>query len=266
MKSKTLEQGRILASRLQAVTTKRSGLGLLFIILGSNNNDQRVYIARFPADYGIVAQENESTLQVELLEQVFMKNAVSYKAVAFDGASFDSDFWVGKAIDKQISNNSISISGYWIREFLMADFRTTPAQGTRRLAMAIKKTIDQSTDIEIKEELVSAAKLAKSLNGQLISMSNFGERFGLSEKTQKALASTLNDPNLRFDQFEFTKKEFSKHIKYRSVEISNGALLTALAGRFDECFTKKKVSETSKEYTFTTQGAIIDERLSKVAK
>jgi hypothetical protein len=266
LKDKNLDRARIVAQRLQAVTTKRSGLGLLFIVLGSNETSERVYIARFPADFGIVAQEDDETLRVELLEQVFMKNAVSYKAVVFDGVSYDADFWVGKAVDKQISNNSVAISGYWIREFLLANFRTTPAQGTRRLAIAIKRTMDQTDDLEIKEELAAASRLARSLNGELLSMSNFGQRFGLSEKTQTALASTLSDPTLRFDQFRFTHEEFTKHVRFRSVQINNGALLTAPTGRFDECFTRQKVAENREEYTFTTQGTVINERLSKSSR
>lgn len=263
LKIKSLSNARVLAKRLQAVTTKRSGLGLLFIVLGSDGPTERVYIARFPADFGIVAKENEESLSVELLEQVFMKNSVTYKAVVFDGASYDSDFWIGKAVDKQISNNTVAISGYWIREFLLADFRTTSAQGTRRLAMAIKRTMDQTNDLEIKEELVAASRLARSLNGTLISMANFGERFGLSHKTQAALTSTLSDPTLRFDQFQFTNEEFEKHVRYRSMQIDNGALLTAPTGKFDKCFTRQRVAENRDEYTFTTRGTVVDERLSK---
>ena len=192
-----------------------------------------------------------------------MKNSVTYKAVVFDGASHDADFWIGKAVDKQISNNTVAISGYWIREFLLADFRTTSAQGTRRLAMAIKRTMDHTSDLEIKEELAAASRLARSLNGKLISMSNFAERFGLSQKTQAALTSTLSDPTLRFDQFQFAQEEFAKHVRYRSMQIDNGALLTAPTGKFDECFTKQRVAEDRNEYTFTTRGTVVDERLSK---
>lgn len=263
LKRKTLVNARIMAQRLQSVTTKRSGLGLLFIVLGSNGTSERVYVARFPADFGIVAKEDADSLSVELLEQVFMKNSVTYKAVVFDGASYDADFWIGRAVDKQISNNSVAISGYWIREFLLADFRTTSAQGTRRLAIAIKRTMDQTNDLEIKEELAAASRLARALNGKLISMSNFGERFGLSQKTQAALASTLSDPTLRFDQFQFTQEEFAKYVRYRSMQIDNGALLTAPTGRFDECFTRQRVAEDREEYTFTTRGTVVDERLSK---
>lgn len=266
LQMKTVDQARVIAQRLQSVTTRRSGLGLLFIVLGQEGTRERIYISRFPADFGIVAQEDATALRVELLEQVFMKNAVSYKAVVFDGDNYDSHFWIGKAIDKQISNNSVAISGYWIREFLLSDFKTTSIQGTRRLAMAIKLTMEQTGDIEIKEELAAAARLARSLDGQLINMSNFGQRFGLSSKTNAALASTLSNPTLRFEQFRFAVEEFSKLVKYRSLQINNGALLTAPAGRFDDCFTRTKVGDDGNECAFTTQGIVVDERLSKSSK
>ena len=256
-----IDSARVLANRLQSVTTRRSGLGLLFIVLGKEDAASRVYISRFPADFGIVALEEEDALRVELLERVFMKNATSYKAVVYDGASFDSDFWIGKAIDKQIGNNSVAISSYWIREFLRSDFKTTSATGTRRLAHAIRRTMDNTTDIEIKEELGAAARLARSLNGQIISMDNFAERFALSDKTKQALTSTLSDPSLTFSQFKFSAEEFSKHVKYRSLQINNGAVLTAPVGKFDKCFSREILSEERNEYRFTTHGTIVNERL-----
>jgi len=92
-------------------------------------------------------------------------------------------------------------------------------------------------------------------------MENFAERFGLSEKSQNALISKLKHPNLRFDQFQFSTNEFSKHVRFRSLQISNGAVLTAPLGKFDECFTKTCVAEGKDEYLFSTQGTIVDERL-----
>ena len=261
LREPTLDNARVVARRLQIVTTRRSGLGLLFIVLGQDNGTHRAYISRFPADFGIVAEEQQSALRVELLERVFMKNASSYKAVVYDGDSFDSDFWIGKATDKQITNKSVAVSGYWIREFLCSDFKTTSATGTRRLALAIKRTMDSTDDLEIKEELCAAARLARSLNKQMISMDNFAERFALSDKTREALTATLSDPTLRFSQFQFSTEEFGKHVRYRSLQISNGALLTAPAGRFEECFTKERIAEDSEEYSFTTRGKVVNERL-----
>ena len=261
LKNQDIDFARSIAKHLQLVTTKRSGLGLLFVVLGHENSIRRLYISRFPADFGIVAEETQEALYVELLERVFMKNTASYKAVVFDGSNYDSDFWVGKAIDKQISNKSVAISSYWIRDFLLADFRTTSAGGTRRLAIAIKETINETGDLEIKEELAAAARLAKSLNGQLINMENFAERFGLSEKTKSALIAKLKHPNLRFDQFQFSINEFSRHVRFRSLQISNGAVLTAPIGKFDKCFTKTCVAKDSNEYLFSTQGTIVNEHL-----
>ena len=183
-----------------------------------------------------------------------MKNAATYKAVVFDGSDYQSDYWIGMAIDKQTNNKSVEISSYWIKEFLTADFRTTSAQGTRRLALAIRKTIDDTHDLDIKEELSAAALLARSLDGQLINMENFADRFCLSEKSKEALASQLKFSYLRFDQFKFSAAEFANHVKYKSLQINNGALLTAPIGRFEECFKKTSVDKNSNEFIFSTQG------------
>lgn len=260
LKQPTVSRVRLLAQHLQKVTTHRSGLGLLFVLIGTDATQKRIYISRFPADFGILAEENETALDVKLIERVFMRNAVSYKAVVYEGTNYDSDYWVGRAIDKQISNNSIAISDYWIREFLLSDFKTTSATGTRRLAIAIKDTIKNTDDIEIKEELSAAARLARSLNGQMMSMDNFGERFGLSEKTREALSTTLKDPKLSFTQFRFSSEEFGRHIRYRSLQINNGAVLTAPVDKFDDCFERKEV-KGGREIEFVTRGQVINEQL-----
>ena len=75
IKTGTLEDGRKLANRLQIITTKRSKLGLLFLILGQNKKTKRLVISRFPADSGIVADEDKSKLYVQFLERIFMKNS-----------------------------------------------------------------------------------------------------------------------------------------------------------------------------------------------
>lgn len=261
IQSEDINQARAIAQHLQSVTTHRSGLGLLFIVLGKEDSKERAYISRFPADIGIVAEETSTVLSVELLERVFMKNTVSYKAVVFDGDNYDSGFWKGKAIDKQVNNKAVAISGYWIRDFLLSDFFTTSAQGTRRLAVAIKSTIEQTADMEIKEELTAAATLARSLDGVYIDMDNFAERFGLSGKTQNALVMTLKDPNLRFDQFRFSSREFYMHVRYRSLQIDNGAMLTAPVGKFDEVFSQQHVADDGSQIIFSTRGTIINEHL-----
>jgi hypothetical protein len=261
IRKKDLSCARILAERLQKVTDGRSKLGLLFVVLGKRENTERIYLARFPADIGIIAEENKNSLNVELIERVFLKNAATYKAAVYEGQSFDSEFWVGKAIDKQVNDNSVSISGYCIKKFLLSDYVTTAVSGTRRLAKAIRKTIDSTSDIDIKEELTGAAMLAKTLNGKTVSMANFADLFGFSEKTKKALAATLDNPALQFDNFKFSMKEFSKHVKYRSVSIDNGAILSAPLDKFKKCFSQEPTGDKDNTYYFTTKGTIVNDQL-----
>ncbi len=70
----TLQSGRSLANRLQEVTTHRSGLGLLFLMKGEINGTHILVISRFPADQGVIAQEQAQNLTVEFIERVFMKS------------------------------------------------------------------------------------------------------------------------------------------------------------------------------------------------
>lgn len=262
LNSPTTAHARGLAARLQLVTTNRSGLGLLFLILGRNSRDHKVCISRFPADFGILAEENKKTLRVEFLEKVFMRNALAYKAVVYEGSSFDSHFWTGRAVDKQI-NGDTAISNYWIRDFLMSDFKTTSAAGTRRLAIAMKDAMNSTADLGVKQEITAAALLLGGLDGQTISIDDFSDRFGFSNETKAAVLHQLKKPALRFEQFQFSSSEFEKHLPYRSIELSNGAILTAGVSKFEDCFKQTQVDEAPGEYEFRTSGRIVNERLRK---
>jgi hypothetical protein len=261
-----LDQARALAARLQAVTTNRSSLGLLFVMVGSEEQVKRVCIARFPADFGIIAEEERNALRVEFIEKVFMKNAATYKAVVYEGTSLDADFWAGRAIDRQIKNSPLALSGYWIKEFLLSDFRTTSATGTRRLAVAIKDAIDKTTDLDVKEELVGAALLARTLHGQMTSIAGFMERYNLSEAARRELLQHLRSPTCQNDMFEFSNEEYGKHVRYRSLSISSGATIIAPMDGFDDCITKRRIRETDDEYEFSTRGRVVDQRLRVAAR
>ncbi len=103
IESPSVDAGMQLANRLRDCTTRRSGLGLFFVMLGRENQTFKVLLSRFPADEGVVAEAREGALQVEFIERVFMKRAASYKAAFYEGSSFDSDFWSGFAVDRQLN-------------------------------------------------------------------------------------------------------------------------------------------------------------------
>ena len=259
LQRKNIVAAKALALRLQLVTTRRSGLGLLFLILGQEDNRRKALISRFPADVGVLAEENRQTLRVEFLERVFMKNAASYKGALYSGESFDSDFWDGSVVDRQLNTNA----NYWIKEFLLSDFKTTPAAGTRRLAEALQHAMKSTVDIGIKEELNAAARLAYSLDGQRTSIDVFCKQYNLSQEARSAILSKPPYDSVRYDQFLFCGEEFHKILPYRSIELDNGAVMTAQVRDFEECFIREDLPNTDGEFLFKTQGKIVNEAFRK---
>lgn len=257
-----IARGRRIANRLAAVTTHRSHLGLLFLIAGLEGLDHKILVSRFPADSGILAEEDASGLSVEFLEKVFMKNAKSYKAVLYRHHSFSAGFWEGKATDKQVNSSETDIPNYWIAEFLDSDFRTTSAAGTRRLAVACRDAIRKSTISSIRSEIAAAATLATGLAGQRLSVRRFAARVGLTSAAQTAIFSELK-PAIVDETFQLDANEFGKIIAYRSIELDNGGMLTAEAAAFDNVFQRQEAGRSGSRVRFSTEGTIVSEKFSK---
>jgi hypothetical protein len=259
----TLVNGRAIAERLETQTDKRSGLGLLFLISGREGRDHKIVISRFPTDSAILVEENPRTLDVEFLERVFMKNRTSYKAVMYRDSSLRGGIWSGKAIDKQISLAGES-SDYWIADFLLSAFKVTPAQGTRRLGMALREAAKKS-DIDVKQEIIAAATLAGRLGRQAMSINDFEQRFNLSPAAREAVGKELKSPRLADERFEFVAAEFNDLLAFRSKELSNGAMLTAPSANFDDVFHEQTVDEATHEVKITTQGTVVNDKLKPTA-
>ncbi|MGB2174817.1 MAG: hypothetical protein ACPH06_07860 [Flavobacteriaceae bacterium] len=253
------DDGLKIALHLQNQTTKRSGLGLLFLIIGKHRNKKRIVISRFPADNGILAEESKNALNVKFVERIFMKSAKAYKSAVYEGINPDINFWKGRAIDKQI-NSDLTISDYWIKYFLKSDFATTGERGTKRLAAALRDAINSSgTTIEIKEEITAALKLAEGQDGQIISASSFLSRLGLSKESKEAVQSKMKKSLFR-EQFKMIYNELNRLIAFKTVELDNGAFLSARATEFDKVFKKKDINQ---ETEYKTIGKITSERVKK---
>ncbi len=141
-------------------------------------------------------------------------------------------------MDKQISGSHADLSNYWIKDFLDSDYRTTAASGNRRLALAIREALKGSEDAGVKREIVAAATLAPGLRDRNLSIRSFGEQLHLSERARQAIIEAAN-PNLIDERFRFDAQEYDTQLPYRSVELDNGAVLTAQLAGFDEVFDKE---------------------------
>lgn len=258
----SLRTGLPVAERLQRVTTNRSGLGLLFLLKGKNDQNEHTFvISRFPADEGIVARENQESLSVEFVEQVFMKNSRAYKSALFVTDSTDVPFTEGRAIDRQMSDAG-EIREYWIADFLDSQLRTTGAAGTRRLATALQKAVRSASTVQVKRELVCASGLMRGQAGRVVSAERVVQKLGLSPEAANALTAAFPRPETFGERFQFDADEFERHVHYRAVELDNGAFLMAEDRRFDRVFDQEQLSR--KGYNrYTTEGRVVDERLRK---
>jgi hypothetical protein len=263
LRGPTLVRGRRIAERLERATTHRSGLGLLFPIAGKESRNHKIVVSRFPADSAILAEEDQQALTVQFLERVFMKSATAYKAAAYEDSSLASGFWTGRAVDKQINNREVQLSNYWIVDFLESDFRTTSAAGTRRLAVALRNAAKKSDDVSVKSEIVAAATLAGGLKGRRLSITDFGNHFGLSDTAKQLIAEEIRSPEILTERFQFDAAEFATQAAYRSVELDSGAMLTAQSGEFDKVFEREVLDESAQRVRYSTEGKVVSQKLAK---
>jgi hypothetical protein len=267
---RSMATARSIAARLQSVTTRRSGFGLLFVVAG-DHPQKRLMLSRFPADQGMIVEENaDENMDVRFIERVFMKNAHAYKSVVYAGPLQEHSFWDGKAVDKQVDVKELS--DYWIREFLESTLKTTAAAGTKRFAVAFRDAIRTAKELPLKQDLLSAAQLVRGQDGHTISPERVVHSMRLSGEAVTALTHAMHREEVMHETFQFDRTVFDQHIAYRSVELDNGAMLTADNANFDTIFHQRQVEDQIVPQTeaetpaapsteFTTVGRIVNQRL-----
>jgi len=257
-------KGLKLAQRLQGVTDGTSGMGLLFLVRGEEGGSIRTVVSRFPADVGILAEENETGLNVEYLEKVFMKNSKKYKAALYEHAAPESGYWDGHVVDHQLNADMIrSASDYWVIEFLLSNCLTTPRVGSTRLAKMIKEAVKGATSPAVKSELGSLARLLPNLSGKKVSPRSIAKKYALSVEATGALKEKAKTDHLFNEEFLFDKTSFSEVLSFKSVELKNGAILSAPSTEFEKVFEEKVMDAMTGEILFKTQSVIADMRFKK---
>ena len=256
----TVESGAALAERLRGCSDNRSGMGLLFLMTGTNGLDTQFVMSRFPAESAILAELRDQGLTVEFLKRVFVKRATAYKAIRLRDQNPRDNFWSGKVTDRQLGGQIGHISNYWMSDFLNAEILTTPAAGTRRLAVALHNVVTKHPNLDVQAEIAAAAGLAGgALQGQITSIDDFCDHFGFGVPARQAIAAQISSAELRQQQFHFDAGEFSNRLPYRSVTLDNGAILTALARDFNAVFAVTEREDGTSE--FSTVGRKRSERL-----
>ena len=209
-----LENGQRIAERLAKNTDRRSRLGLLFLIAGTEQTERKLVISRFPTDIAIYVEEDPKEFTVEFLERVFMKNRASYKAAVYRDVSLHAGFWTGRATDRQLNNPASDASKYWIVDFLASQFSVTPAAGTRRLALAMRGAAKKA-DLGVQQEINAAALLARGLDGTTLSIREFALRYNLTQTATDAINAELRPARVVQERFEFDLDEFQRRKRFQ---------------------------------------------------
>ena len=260
MRRPIIENARRIAGKLETATDGRSGLGLLFLIKGVKSGNHKLFIARFPTDEGISADESAAGLTVQYLDQIFLKNKFSFKAVVFETRSTAAGLQTGRAIDRQNSSTKTTFSSdYWISDFLEAGPSLTPAAGTRRYAIALRKAIDKAVS-PIKGELFAAATLSAGLTNRSVSIASIGDQLALSDQAIQAIRDELRTASAASERFRFDREEFVAQAGFMTVELNTEVVITAPANRFNQVVTRTAIGDAVE---FRARGQVVDQRLRK---
>jgi len=196
-----------------------------------------------------------------------MKSSKLYKSAVFGGDAGDGDFWKGKVVDKQIQRTGHEASEYWIVTFLQADFAISPEMGSKRFADALREASKKTDSNEIKQEIAAIATLASGLGNRTGSIGSFLDRLNATDETKSAVKSALKKEHLYDERFAFAERVFSKKLKYKMVELDNGARLMAEAGDFDSVFEITNLgSDGISSQRFSTEGEVVNQVLKPTAQ
>lgn len=248
-----------IALRLAEHTTFVTGSGLLFVIRGTMNGKPAVVLSRFPADEGIVADDQSSKLTIDFVDKLFLKDRRSYKAVVFKGLVPNTSRRTGRAVDKQINDVMNPTSKYWIHEFLLCDFTVTSAAGTKRFAEALKSVTNKTEDLALKASIAGAAMVLSNFNGQTMSAEQLMKQLKMPAGAIDGVRDKIGKSAMA-ESFKFDAMIFGGHYKYRTKVLDNGAILTADASTYDEIFDQKEVGDKTQ---FSTTGTVTKERIGK---
>jgi hypothetical protein len=227
----TLENCKPLVKSLIYLTDNKIKEGLLFFVYADDNKDNKILITRYPSEEAIRVKKEKGECVFEVIGDVYLKNSKKYKAVYYQKTI--EDYWSGYAVDKQINDDNMKeISNYWIKDFLQSQLGLNTIRGSEMLAKAVKKTIDETTDDKIREELIGVTTLVKNTDSKTMTFNNFFDKMNLSKRAKDEVMQKVNNSVLWNSSFKFDSTIFSKNCHYLYKILDNGAIAIAPAENF----------------------------------
>jgi hypothetical protein len=251
-----------IAERLASVTTRRSQLGLFFVVIAKDNTKDTVLFSRFPTDQAILADDQNGGLNIEFLEKVFVKKWSTYKGAIFSDTVSRSGFWSGKIVDRQINSAEGEASQYWVEKFLGASFVATKLLGTTRFARALSAA-SRSGSFGVQTEINSSVPFLRQYDGKVASIDDISERLGFSQETREAIKKQMPS-GTENQSFMMDYDVLRNAVTFRTVKLANGVSVTADSAEFQELVSMETQDTPEGQFvTLSTSGKLLADRLTK---
>jgi hypothetical protein len=127
-------------------------------------------------------------------------------------------------------------------------------------------SMNRSTESRVKQDIAAMHNFMVKMPAQTrLSAKGLLDRFQVPAETQEQIKERFPKTKSFDETFTFVPDEFAKFVNMRTIELDNGALLTAPTDRFDQVFTREPIAGTNNDVVrFSTEGSIIDQRYRKV--
>ena len=255
----SLDNCKPLVKSLIRLTDKKIKEGLLFFIYAFDDTDKKLLIARYPSEEAITVKQEKGKYIFEVINDVFLKNSRKYKAVYYQSTL--DNFWSGYAVDKQINDDNVKeISDYWIKKFLQSDLLFNSLRGSEMLAKAVRLTIAETNNDQVKEELISATSLIKNVDSKSLTFKSFFDKLNLSEQTRDEVLLKIPNQDIYEITFKFSSDIFSKNCNYLYKYLDNGAIAIAPAVDFPTAW-RETVTKNGK-VRYSTEGKKIKTKVT----
>lgn len=251
-----------IAARLASMTTRRSQLGLFFVVLCKEQSKDIVLFSRFPTEQAILADEKDGGLNVEYIEKVFVKKWSSYKGAMFSDSVSRSGFWSGKVVDRQINTADGDASKYWVEKFLGASFVATSLLGTTRFARALSAASRGGSHV-IQDEINSSIAYMRQFDGKLSSIDEITNRLGFSEETTAAIKAQMPS-GTDGQHFTLDFPTLRNSVSFRTIKLANGVSITADSTEFRNLVSMEtRKTDDGELVEISTSGKLLADRLTK---
>ena len=257
IQTKNIINGLPLALQLSKMTDKKSKCGLFFIIIGVEGEDDFISLIRFPAEEAMILKNSNDKIEIEELNEVFLKNSHRYKLAFFEGKTVKGGLWKGLAIDKQINDNYADlreISKYWINDFLDCRLEVTSRKGSTMLAKTLRTILNSTDDEELKEDIITTSIAAKTINNKNTSISKFINNLPIKTKAKESILKSIGSTEFAESVFKFNVEDFSKIFNLKARYLDSGAIIMAPADEFEKDFSPELIDASIGLYKYTTKG------------